>query len=214
MNALLILQFVSFWLNFVNKWKVGLGNNCPDPDGGHVSWWILYQQKSMPFLHFYADSRNNQEIKVTFALHDFVANLSLKLNMTQTPSPSISVNPIAYLTLINKESCSVRSIRYLRFCEFNGILFPFYEHFLGNARPVYLILLAPWIGISTYYLLISAQPSDTQMKDIHVCPNMQDLYSDLNCQEVYGVYIGIEGIAERKNMAENAFTQVMFSFNA
>lgn len=32
--------------------------------------------------------------------------------------------------------------------------------------------------------------------------------------EVYGVYIGIEGIAERKNMAENAFTQVMFSFNA
>lgn len=82
MNALLILQFVSFWLNFVNRWKVGLGNICPDPDGGHVSWWILYQQKSMPFLHFYADSRNNQEIKVTFALHDFVANLSLKLNMT------------------------------------------------------------------------------------------------------------------------------------
>lgn len=82
MNALLILQFVSFWLNFANKWKIGLGNNCPDPDGGHVSWWILYQQKSLPFLHFYADSRNNQEIKVTFALHDFVANLSLKLNMT------------------------------------------------------------------------------------------------------------------------------------
>lgn len=66
MNFLHILQLVPFWLCFVNWWIVGLGNICPDPDGGHVSWWILYQEKSRPFFHFYADSRNNQDIKLHF----------------------------------------------------------------------------------------------------------------------------------------------------
>lgn len=63
MNSLLL---VSFCICFVNVLIVTLGNNCPDPDGGHVSWWILYQQKSLPFLHFYADSRNNQNLKLHF----------------------------------------------------------------------------------------------------------------------------------------------------
>ena len=37
---------------------------CPDPQGNHVAWWVLYQQKSLPFIHFYSDSENNHDIKV------------------------------------------------------------------------------------------------------------------------------------------------------
>jgi hypothetical protein len=29
---------------------------CSDPKGNSVTWWILYQQKTTPFTHFYVDS--------------------------------------------------------------------------------------------------------------------------------------------------------------
>ena len=43
---------------------ISISGFCPDPQGNHVAWWVLYQQKSLPFIHFYSDSENNHDIKV------------------------------------------------------------------------------------------------------------------------------------------------------
>lgn len=153
MNFLHILQLVPFWLCFVNWWIVGLGNICPDPDGGHVSWWILYQEKSRPFFHFYADSRNNQDIKVTLAVLILLINCEIvnseNLNKThklgtatQVCKSSISLNSIAHPRLISK----MYSVRCLRFWAFTGFLFAFYVHYLfvNNALTcIYIWFLFP-----------------------------------------------------------------------
>ncbi|XP_048732914.2 uncharacterized protein LOC125649412 [Ostrea edulis] len=35
---------------------------CPSKNGTVVDWWIIYQQRSMPFFHFYVDSTSNSDI--------------------------------------------------------------------------------------------------------------------------------------------------------
>ena len=47
----------------VNLW-IAVTGFCPDPQGNQVTWWVVYQQKSLPFIHFYSDSENNQDIQV------------------------------------------------------------------------------------------------------------------------------------------------------
>lgn len=35
---------------------------CPGKNGTEVDWWIIYQQRSMPFFHFYVDSTSNSDV--------------------------------------------------------------------------------------------------------------------------------------------------------
>lgn len=35
---------------------------CPSKNGTDVDWWIIYQQRSMPFFHFYVDSTSNSDV--------------------------------------------------------------------------------------------------------------------------------------------------------
>ncbi|XP_062589347.1 uncharacterized protein LOC134250998 [Saccostrea cucullata] len=35
---------------------------CPSKNGTLVDWWIIYQQRSMPFFHFYVDSTSNSDV--------------------------------------------------------------------------------------------------------------------------------------------------------
>ncbi|XP_078314814.1 uncharacterized protein LOC111131181 isoform X2 [Crassostrea virginica] len=49
----------------VNLW-IAVTGFCPDPNGNQVTWWVVYQQKSLPFIHFYSDSENNQDIQLHF----------------------------------------------------------------------------------------------------------------------------------------------------
>lgn len=39
---------------------------CPNISGDSVPWWIVYQQKDRPFIHYYVDSTNNENITVHF----------------------------------------------------------------------------------------------------------------------------------------------------
>ena len=41
----------------------GLGF-CPSKNGSATDWWIIYQQRSMPFFHYYVDSTSNSEVSV------------------------------------------------------------------------------------------------------------------------------------------------------
>ncbi|VDH96758.1 Hypothetical predicted protein [Mytilus galloprovincialis] len=59
---------------------------CPSISGGSVPWWILYQQKDKPFIHYYVDSTNNENITVHF------------------PEKSDSVLSRVILSIINTES--------------------------------------------------------------------------------------------------------------
>ncbi|XP_076088541.1 uncharacterized protein LOC143058948 [Mytilus galloprovincialis] len=59
---------------------------CPGITGGSVPWWILYQQKDKPFIHYYVDSTNNENITVHF------------------PEKSDSVLSRVILSIINNES--------------------------------------------------------------------------------------------------------------